>query len=194
MIITNTNVEISISGFKTRFTRHFPFVNIWDVSEEYSIGDKVLYTVNNRMYSSIINNNTNNLPTDTESWLLDSDNSNNYINDADIERAFNKANILINSTIIEATQLIECFMLLSAHYLALEIQQSLVGIGQSNGYKVTTSKSVGSISESYDTPKHLYSSLTAVGFTTTQYGIQYWTMIEPLTRGRVSSVNGATLP
>jgi hypothetical protein len=63
---------------------------------------------------------------------------------------------------------------------------------QSRGEQLVTSRSVGSVSESYDIPERFKNDPILNYYTKTGYGLKYLNMILPYLTGNISVAAGAT--
>lgn len=184
--------NISVKGFKTLFKRDFPYLPLYKDDKAYFINDIVYYPdIDGNFYESLINGNLTE-PTDTTNWKLTNDNTDNYIQDSDIERAFTEARVNFNPELFETDDLAEMiFYYLTAHYLVIDLNnaQNPLGIG-SIGF--TQSKSVGSVSESYAIPQWMLNSKTYGLFGQTGYGRKYLSLIQPYVIGNIIFAPGRT--
>ena len=183
------NINPTPSGFKTLFSRDFPYLPIWDENRIYFKYDVVFYE--NNFYSSLKDNNTA-IPTNTQYWSATNENPQNYISDDDILRAFAEANVNFNSSLFEKQATAEMiYYYLAAHYLVVDINNALNGL--SIGFSgLTQSKSVGSVSESYAMPKWVTDSPLFSAYSTTGYGRKYISLIQPYLLGNVFLCRGGT--
>lgn len=115
-----------------------------------------------------------------------------YVTDDDIEKAFIEADMNFNESLFgEDNALKTCFLYLSAHYLVNDLQTAGDGIN-SAGYFPVSSRSVGSVSESYAIPEWMMKDPNLGSFTTTRYGQKYLSLIKPLLIGNVQVYTGNT--
>lgn len=85
------------------------------------------------------------------------------------------------------------YLLLSAHFLVTNIQASSQGIaGQFNWNQ--TSKSVGSVSESFEIPQRIKDNPEFAWLTKTNYGARYLMLILPQLAGQMWNAFGSTRP
>jgi hypothetical protein len=114
--------------------------------------------------------------------------------DADIGRALTDAGINFNPN-FWATQIAYTtgFLLLTAHYLVMNIQASSQGIASQYNW-TTASKGVGSVSESYDIPERISANPELAMLAKTQYGAKYLMLILPQLSGQMFISCGGTLP
>ncbi|MDR3244572.1 MAG: DUF4054 domain-containing protein [Elusimicrobiota bacterium] len=117
-----------------------------------------------------------------------------YIRDKDISKAFSEANLLFNPALfsdVEEKKL--CFQYLAAHYLVIDIKNSSQGL--SSGMQgFLGSKSVGSVSASYQFPQWLMSNPVFSALSQTGYGAKYLTLVQSRLIGNIGVIRGGTLP
>ncbi len=118
----------------------------------------------------------------------------NYIIDLDITKALSEASLGFNRDLFSETDEIKlAFLYLTAHYLVIDIANSSSGLaGTFQGY--VSSKSVGSVSESYTIPQWILDNPIYSMFSQTRYGNKYLSMVATRAIGNVGIVGGATLP
>lgn len=115
------------------------------------------------------------------------------VTDADIANAFQITNVQINAELFPSQDVYTlAYLSLAAHYLVTSLQHASVGIG---GYSFAeTSKSVGSVSQSFAVPQWMLENPLFHGLATTNYGALYLQWILPAFTGRVYSIPGSTRP
>lgn len=180
---------ITAQQFKTQFPRFTPqyLSDITYVSgKTYFKDDIVYYTVTQKFYKCK-KQTTTNLPTVTADWDLYNDSVLNYTQDSDILEAYAEAKVNFNESLFpdEATAL-KVFLFLAAHYLTVDFQNALGG----TNIGITTSKSVGSVSESYTIPQYIQNSPALSAYCTTGYGVKYASLMYPYTIGNVMLFKG----
>lgn len=116
------------------------------------------------------------------------------IRDVDVTRAFVQASANFNEALFasQATYA-EAFLLLSAHFLVVNITASSQGLGGASQW-TTQSKSVGNVSESFALPPRIMRSPFLSQLSKTSYGMTYLQIILPLLSGNVGLVAGCTTP
>lgn len=117
-----------------------------------------------------------------------------YVQDADINKAFLESQAVFNQGLFgnDATITLAYFYL-TAHYLVNDLRTAQAGLESTGNYPVA-SRSVGSVSESYQIPD-AYKDDPLLGFyTTTQYGQKYLSIVLPNLVGNMAGVAGATHP
>ena len=178
---------ISIEDFKTQFPRFTPmYLPIYESGKTYFKGEIVYFE--NLFYICIVDNTTDE-PTNTESWQVTNQSVLNYTQDSDITNAFNEAYVNFNEGLFpdeETAKLL--FLYLTAHYLTVDFKNAL-GV---NNIGIPTSKSVGSVSESYSLPPYIQNKPALSMYATTGYGIKYATLIYPYLIGNIFISKGAT--
>lgn len=117
---------------------------------------------------------------------------NTGILDADIGKAFQYTNMLINQGLWDSQENYTLgYLLLSAHNLVIDIRNSSQGINGQFGW-LEQSKSVGSVSASYNIPQRVLDNPNFAQYFTTLYGAQYVNLLWPLLSGMVYTVPGRT--
>lgn len=119
----------------------------------------------------------------------------NYnIVDADITKAFGFTNVNFNQNLFgDQNSYSIGFMLLSAHYLVMNLRASSQGIsGQFNFLQ--QSKSVGALAEAFGIPQRILDNPDWAILCKTNYGAQFLQLILPQLAGQIFTVAGATLP
>ena len=180
--------NIAASDFRTQFPRFSPqyLTDITYVSGKTYFKDDIVY------YETLFykaKKNTTALPTVTTEWELYNDSVLNYTQDSDILEAYGEAKINFNESLFpnEATAL-RVFLFLAAHYLTVDFQNAL----GSTKLGITTSKSVGSVSEGYTIPPYIQNSPALSIYCTTGYGIKYASLLYPYLIGNVMLFRGQT--
>jgi len=184
---------ITAEDFKNYFKREFCYLPIWNNEINYKAGKIVFYDINQVFYKSLISNNINNIPNEVfEAWEEDFDiEYNDYINDTDIEKAFLQAKNMINIKIFGNNEdlLKMCFLMLSAHFLIMDLNMSN-GNGASSF--LMTSKSIGSVSASYGIPQKILNNPNYTYLASTQFGLKYLQYIMPQLIGNMIVLKGGT--
>ncbi len=118
------------------------------------------------------------------------------VTDTDIAQAYQLTNEFINETFFKNQGSYNIgYFNLAAHYLVTAIQVSGAGLyvtGAMGG--IETSKSVGSVSQSFQIPEIYLKNPMYASFTGTPYGLRYLQMISPYMIGRMAYVRGSTRP
>lgn len=181
---------ITVQQFKDFFSRDFPYLPIWEEEKIYFTGD-IVYSEPN-FYQSLIDGNTAVL-SDAEAWKPIKSDIDAYLSDSDIQKAINEANMGLNASLFDDNQTEDyigdrnlALMYLTAFYLVMDIKNSSAGLS-SNGYaSFVSSKSVGSVSESYGVPSWVNNDPMLSIYMDNGYGKKYVSMMLP--RARASSL------
>ena len=187
---------ITVDDFKDQFPRDFPYLPVWDVGALYNTGERVYYNVTELFYDALQDGVVGVTPdSGAPSWSTPvADNVNNYVLDSDIERAFAEARINFNQALYSTEEEITLvYLYLTAHYLVIDIQNATQGLESNSSYPVS-SRSVGSVSESYDIPTAYREDPTFSYFSQTGYGLKYLSLMIPRIVGNVGVVFGSTTP
>lgn len=117
-----------------------------------------------------------------------------FVQDQDITNAFDDAKQLLNQGLFSDDSGIRLgYLYLTAHCLVLNIGNANAGLGATANMPVS-SRSVGSVSESYAIPERYLKEPIFQPYIGTAYGLKYLTMVMPAMTGNVVSVHGATRP
>ena len=186
--------ETTINFFKSFFVRDFRYIDVWSDEVAYSKGDIVFYNGNNLFYVAI-QDNIATLPTDTEYWSLVDSETNVYVLDSDIEKAYFQAKQFFNPALFDnENDLLSYICYLIAHYLVIDIQMSQEGVN-STGYYIPNHTTVGDVSESYSNPTNSQGdSFILNQLNQTRCGQKYLSLISPLLVGHFNSIRGTTTP
>ena len=186
--------ETTVNFFKSFFVRDFKYIDVWSDEVAYTKGETVFYTVNNQFYIAL-QDNIATLPTDTEYWSLIDSETNIYVLDSDIEKAYFQARQFFNNNLFDnENDLLSYICYLIAHYLVIDIQMSQEGVN-STGYYIPNHTTVGDVSESYSNPTNSQGdSFILYQLNQTRYGQKYLSLISPLLVGHFNSVRGTTTP
>lgn len=116
------------------------------------------------------------------------------VRDVDVTRAFTAASANFNEALFasQATYA-EAFLLLSAHFLCVNLGASSQGLGGA-GVWTTQSKGAGNLHESFAIPARVARSPFLSQLSRTSYGMTYLQIILPLLTGNVALVAGCTTP
>lgn len=114
--------------------------------------------------------------------------------DSDIAKAFQMTNVNLNQALFgdQATYTM-AYLLLSAHYLVMNLQSSSQGINGQYGF-LEASKSVGSVSQSFNIPDRILANPYWSMLMKTNYGAMYLMQILPQLAGQIYTVEGRTRP
>lgn len=177
---------ITTADFKTQFPRFIPvYIPTWVSGKTYFKGEIVFYT-NNNFYLCKKQTGTTALPTVTADWSIYRTNVLNYTRDEDITHAMEEAKVNFNESLYgDNTKLI--FLYLTAFYLTLDFTNAT-----GNVPGLVSSKTVGSVSESYIMPQWVLSNPTFSMYASNGYGRKYLRLITPYITGNIILFNGAT--
>lgn len=113
---------------------------------------------------------------------------------SDIEKAFGQAEMSINQGLFTSqNQFTLCFLWLAAHYLVIDLRAASQGIQGSYTW-LSSSRSVGSVSESSAIPDNIMQNPFLAQLSTTNYGAKYLSLILPMLAGQMFCVPGYTYP
>ena len=185
--------EITTDQFKARFNRAFPyFANIqYSATKTYNLGNEVFLSSTGLFYTALSDGISGVLPSsDATKWAQAPDNSDNYVQDDDIENAFAEAQAVFNTGLYDDDQKTQiAYLFLSAHFLASDLKESAAGAYAPASFTVA-SKSAGSLSESYDIPQSYKDSPILSQYTSTAYGMKFLSLTLPALVGNVGGVYG----
>ena len=188
--------SIMPADFRTYFYRDFPYLPAYDNTKGYFIGDVVSLTtlgVTN-FYKCTVASTIGVAPYPaTAVWQLVSKDPNTFIMDIDIQKAMDQGRSFVNPSIFESNQvMVLAYYYASAHYLVKDLKMAESGI-DSTGEGVMSSKSVGSVSVSYNIPEE-YKDAQWSFFAETGYGKKFLSLIMPRLVGRIGIAYGNTQP
>lgn len=186
--------ETTVEFFKSFFVRDFKYIDVWSDEVSYLKGDIVFYTGNNLFYVAL-QDNIATPPTDTEYWSEVDTETNIYVLDSDIEKAYFQARQFFNPNLFDnENDLLSYICYLIAHYLVIDIQMSQEGVN-STGYYIPNHTTVGDVSESYSNPTNSQGdSFILYQLNQTRYGQKYLSLISPLLVGHYNAIRGTTTP
>lgn len=114
--------------------------------------------------------------------------------DSDINKAFGQTNVNINQNLFSSqADYTIGYLFLAAHFLVIDLRMASQGISGSYAW-VVTSKSVGSVSESFQVPERIMANPEFAMLTQTNYGAKYLQLLLPRLTGQIFSVRGSTRP
>lgn len=181
---------ITVEQFKGFFVRDFPYLPYWEAEQIYFSGD-IVYSAPN-FYQSLVDSNVQPV-SNAEAWKPVKGDVDNYLSDADIQKAIQEAKMGFNESLFENNETEDyigdrnlALMYLTAYYLVMDIKNSTAGLS-SNGYaSFVSSKSVGGVSESYGVPSWVSSDPMLSLYMDNGYGKKYVSMLWP--RARANSI------
>lgn len=185
-----TCCSVTVEDFKAQFSRNFPYLPLWDSEKVYFEGDVVYVEPN--FYESLINDNTSEV-TDEESWQVANDSVDNYVSDADIERARLEAVASFNHELASKDTARLIFLYLWAFYLAYDLSLAQGGAYGNVNFPVTD-VTVGSVHEGYYVPKAYLENPILGFYARNGFGLKYLNLVYSNTIGNVRVVAGWSLP
>lgn len=117
-----------------------------------------------------------------------------FVMDQDITKAFIQTNVSIYAGFPTQEVYSLAYEYLAAHFLTLNLQASSQGVAGTGSPGLTTSKSVGSVSEGFQIPDIYMKNPTFAAFSKTKYGQMYFELIYPYLVGAMTVVRGSTRP
>lgn len=178
-------MNISPDEFRNFFPRFTPvYLPVYVEGKTYFNGDIVYY---NELFYQCIVENTVELPTVETDWKLINQDVLNYTRDEDIENAMAEASVNFNESLFDDEQAKLIFLYLTAYYLTYDLQNA-TGAVQTG---VITSKSVGSVSESYGIPTSFLNNPMYSLYAKNGYGLKYLSLIIPYLQGNLLFYKGA---
>lgn len=188
-------MAVTVEDFKGYFTRNFPYLPIWQADKVYNTGDVCYY--NNLFYESQTDNNSEEPIIEGElssNWQKIEDSVDNYVSDADIERAFGEATVNFNKALVGSCQEARiAFLYLAAFYLAYDLSVASGGAYGMVNFPATA-VTVGSVHESYYVPQAYLEDPVLGFYAKNGFGQKYLSMVYPKLIGNVGVVAGWSLP
>ena len=179
--------NLTAQQFKDQFPRFSPqFLSEIDYinGKPYFRGNIVYFEQNFYICKVSV---TSNLPVDNNDWDNYEDSVLNYTQDSDILEAYAEAKVNFNEALFSYDETaLRVFLFLVAHYLTIDFNNAL----GTNQVGIPTSRSVGSVSESYTIPPYLQNNPALSMYCTTGYGTKYATLIYPYMIGNVMLFKG----
>jgi hypothetical protein len=173
---------ITYSDFSALFFRDFPYLPVYNSSQTYFSGNEVYYGMN--FWTCSVDGTQGVTPGNgVPQWTITQDNINNYVQNQDIQNAFNQAQILLNQALFGTVQQITLgYLYLSAHFLCLNLRAANAGLAGIGAMPVGA-RSVDGVSETYNIPEKLLRKSTYQTYLQTTYGMTYLAMIQPQLAG-----------
>jgi len=182
---------ITVQDFKSLFRKDFPYLPVYDATKIYNSGAETYQPVDELFYKSILNGPAGVAPPDANKWQQYDDDIDNYVQDDDITRAFAEAKTLYNQAFFPTDESQKLgFLYMAAMFLYNDIRAS----GGGGPAFAVTSRSVGSVSESYGVPKTYLENPQYAMYIQSPYGLKYLAMVLPRMIGNVAAVCGTTRP
>lgn len=117
-----------------------------------------------------------------------------YVLDADINKALNRVELMLNEAIISTQAFYtECYLLLAAHNMVMSLRNSSQGVASQPEW-LRVGKAAGAVSESQQIPQRILDNPQLAMLQRTGYGQEYLELIVPLLTGQIFWVPGRTLP
>ena len=182
---------ITTTQFQTQFFRDFPYLPTYSATTTYSAGATVYYS--GVFYKAIKNAILDITPgTDATAWQQYSGCANDYVQPQDITNAFAEAQVVFNQALFNNDAAITlAYLYCTAHYLVNDLRTAAQGVDSIGAFPVS-SRSVGSMSESYQIPDRFKDSPQLAFFTSTGYGQKFLSMLLPNLVGNAMAVCGGT--
>jgi hypothetical protein len=114
--------------------------------------------------------------------------------DQDIANSYQEVNVNVNPDLFANQENYSLgYLLLSAHFLVLNIRSSSQGISGQFSWN-QNSKSVGSVSESFSIPQRILDNPEFAMLSKTNYGARFLQIILPQLSGQIFNAFGSTRP
>ena len=114
------------------------------------------------------------------------------VTDLDITKAMGEADMIINDQLVGTQEdYNKIYLLLTAHYLVMDLRMAGQGINGNYSW-ITSSKSVGSVSEGYAIPNIFLDNPLLSMLAKTNYGAKYLNLIYTNFIGSMFTVGGRT--
>lgn len=115
-----------------------------------------------------------------------------YVQDNDISKALVEAGINFNQSLFSTQETFSLgYLYLTAHFLVMDLRAASQGISGSYPW-MTTSKSVGGVSEGIEVPEFIKNNPLLAMYSKTYYGAKYLTMVLPRITGPFFASYGGT--
>lgn len=184
---------ITTAQFQAQFFRDFPYLPVYSSTQTYNAGAQTYFGT--LFYNALKNGLLNVTPgTDAASWQQVSACANDYVQPQDISNAFAEAKVVFNQSLFGSDATITlAFLYCAAHYLVNDLRTSSQGVDSAGSFPVS-SRTVGSMSESYQIPDMYKDSPQLAFFTSTGYGQKFLSLLLPNLVGNIVAVWGGTNP
>lgn len=114
--------------------------------------------------------------------------------DTDITKAISEAGFNINQGLFGTQEQFTIgYLYLTAHYLVIDLRAGSQGVNGKYSW-LTTSRSVGSVSEGMQVPQRILDNPYLAMLSTTNYGAKYLSLLLPQLTGQIFTSEGTTLP
>lgn len=115
-----------------------------------------------------------------------------FVMDSDITNALRQAYFVVNQGLFDTENDFQfAYLYLAAHYLVMNLKASSQGLGGAYSW-LESSKSVGSVSQSFAIPEAIMKNPAFAMISKTNYGAYYLSLILPLAVGQVGLAEGTT--
>lgn len=116
------------------------------------------------------------------------------VQDSDIDKAIGQASFSLNESLVGTQAEFDIvFLLLTAHYLVVDLRMSSQGI-QGQYEWLVSSKSVGSVSVGLSIPDRIMKQPAFAMLSKTPYGAKYLELLLPRLAGQILAISGRTQP
>jgi len=116
----------------------------------------------------------------------------NFVTDADIQSAYDNAELNFNPSLFGTdAQINNVFLYLAAFYLVESIKTSSQGFGSQANFPIN-SKSVGGVSVAFTIPEKYMKNPQLAVFANNGYGMIYLSLVLPFAVGNVETIHGTT--
>ena len=188
---------ITVAQFQAQFKRGFPYLDsiTYNPTALYNQGVEVYDPITKLFWTCQTNGTTGVAPgANVPAWAQVADDLDNYVQDTDIAGAFLEAQAVFNQGLYGSDANITlAYLYLTAHFLTNDLKAALGGIMAPGAFPVS-SRSAGSVSESYDIPQAYKDSPILSQYTSSSYGMKFLAMTLPSLVGNVGAVCGGALP
>ena len=189
---------VALDVFKLYFLReagleYQPYPS-WDFETTYAKDDKVVAVVNFKpaVYVSLTDDNTL-PPSNADAWemdVTDTENLDDVILDADIERAMGEALFKFNKKLFSEEKGKIIFLYLTMFFLVYDRQMAASGMNGNNASGPVIHRTVGKMSVSYMESK-LFSKYPSYEFlASNDYGRKAFNLMAPYLRGGITLLHG----
>jgi len=179
--------NLTVAQFKTQFPRFTPqylSAITYASGTTYFKGNIVFYETK---FYECKKDNVITVPTTVADWTEVEDSVLNYTQDSDILNAYAEAKVNFNEGLFsDSTVALMVFLYLAAHYLTIDFNNAI----GANNLGIVSSKSVGSVSESYTIPQWINDDPALSVYSTTGYGLKYASLVRPYKIGNIMLFKG----
>ena len=116
------------------------------------------------------------------------------VTDADIAKAYGQVNVNFNPSLWADQAAYDIgYLLLAAHWLVMDLRMASQGVAGQYSW-ITTSKSVGNVSEGFQVPQRILDNPEFAMLAKTNYGAKFLALVLPQLTGQMFNVFGSTRP